>query len=380
MIPGRSARTASRLFFCLLVCSTVVAQPQGVRQKTVQGEAGTIVVDQLATGLDHPWGMAFLPDGRLLVTERAGRLRILGLDGALSPPLAGTPDVFAKGQGGLLDVALDPGFAENRRVWLSFAEPGEGGASTALGHGRLQDSHLVDFEVVFRVAPKVDGPNHFGGRIAFDSGGNVFLTTGERYRFDPAQKLDNHLGTVVRITPAGAAPHDNPFTDQPEALDEIWSYGHRNIESAAINPATGDLWIAEMGPEGGDELNIAEAGRNFGWPEVSWGRHYDGRDIPDPPSRPEFADAIKWWTPVISPSGMVFYTGDEFPGWRGSVLIGGLTAKGIVRVKTDGDRVTGEERIGLGARVRDVEQGPGGAVYVLTDEKNGRVWRLQLKQ
>jgi glucose/arabinose dehydrogenase len=210
----------------------------------------------------------------------------------------------------------------------------------------------------------------------FSPGGKLFLTTGERFKFDPAQDLSNHLGMVVRINPDGTVPEDNPFVGQQDARDEIWSYGHRNIEAAAIQPDTGALWIAEMGPLGGDELNRPEAGRNYGWPVVSWGQHYDGTDIPDPPTQPRFADAVKHWTPVISPSGMVFYTGEMFPAWRGSALIGGLSSNGLVRVALDGAEVAGEERIPLGARIRDVEQAPDGAVYVLTDEDDGNVWRL----
>lgn len=348
------------------------AQVQGV-----QTEAGAIAVENLASGLDHPWGMAFLPDGRLLVTERAGDLRILGADGTLSEPLEGTPVVFAEGQGGLLDVALDPDFQSNRLVYLSFAEPGDGGASTAVGRGRLEDGRIEGFGVVFRQQPKVPGPNHFGGRIVFSPEGHLFLTLGERFKFEPAQDLANHLGTIVRLNPDGTVPADNPFVGRADAADAIWSYGHRNIESAAIHPETGALWVAEMGPRGGDELNLPEPGRNYGWPVVSWGRHYDGTAIPDPPTHPRFADAIKHWTPVISPSGMIFYTGDLFPEWRGSALIGGLTSGGLVRVAVDGREVTGEERIPLGARIRDVEQGPDGAVYVLTDQDDGNVWRLR---
>ena len=357
--------------------SALASGPATAQLQTVQTEAGAIAVESLAGGLDHPWGMAFLPDGRLLVTERAGELRILGPDGKLSPPLAGTPAVFDEGQGGLLDVALDPDFPSNRLVYLSFAEPGDGGASTAVGRGRLEGEQIDGFEVIFRQQPKVSGPNHFGGRIAFSPEGKLFLTLGERFKFEPAQDLSNHLGTIVRINPDGTVPEDNPFVGQPDAKGEIWSYGHRNIESAAIHPETGELWIAEMGPLGGDELNRPEQGRNYGWPVVSWGQHYDGTEIPDPPTHPRFADAVKQWTPVISPSGMVFYTGDMFPAWRGSALIGGLSSSELVRVALDGEQVSGEERIPLGARIRDVEQGPDGAVYVLTDQDDGNVWRLE---
>ncbi len=357
--------------------ATLSVAPALAQVQSVQTEAGAIAVENLAGGLDHPWGMAFLPDGRLLVTERAGNLRILGTDGALSEPLEWTPAVFAEGQGGLLDVALDPEFPSNRLVYLSFAEPGEGGASTAVGRGRPEDGRIEGFEVIFRQEPEVSGPNHFGGRIVFSPQGNLFLTLGERFKFEPAQDLSNHLGTIVRLNPDGTVPQDNPFVGQADAEDAIWSYGHRNIESAAIHPETGALWIAEMGPCGGDELNLPEPGRNYGWPVVSWGQNYDGTNIPDPPTQPRFADAIKHWTPVISPSGMIFYTGDLFPEWRGSVLIGRLSSGGLVRVAVDGQEATGEERIPLGARIRDVEQGSDGAAYVLTDQDDGNVWRLR---
>jgi len=344
--------------------------------KSVESAGQKLAVESLASGLEHPWGMAFLPDGRLLVTERAGRLRILPPQGPLSAPLQGVPEVFAEGQGGLLDVALDPEFDANKLVWLSYAEPGDGGASTALGRGQLGAGGLDDFQVIFRQQPKVTGSAHFGGRIVFRDDGTLFLTTGERFRFDPAQDLSSHLGKIIRITQDGQAPEDNPFVDQDDARGEIWSYGHRNVESAALHPQTGDLWIAEMGPEGGDELNRPEPGRNYGWPEVSWGRHYDGEDIPDPPTRPELADAIKQWTPVIAPSGMEFYTGDLIAGWRGSLLIGGLKNGELVRLSLDGSTVAEEERIPLQARIRDVEQAPDGSVYVLTDQDEGDVWRL----
>jgi glucose/arabinose dehydrogenase len=327
--------------------------------------------------LVHPWGMDFLPDGRLLVTERPGRLRILQRDGRLSQPLAGTPEVFARGQGGMLDVAVDPEFAKNRLVDLSFSEPGSGGASTALGRGRLAEDRIEGFQVIFRQEPKVSGPNHFGSRIVFAPDGKLFLTTGERYKFEPAQDVSSHLGKIIRINRDGSTPQDNPLLRVPGAKPEIWSYGHRNIQAAAINPQTGALWVAEMGPRGGDELNVPEPGRNYGWPLVSWGTHYDGTDIPNPPTRPDLADAIKQWTPVISPSGMIFYTGNLFPTWRGNALIGSLSRRGLVRIGVSASNVTGEEIIPLGARIRDVEQGPDGAVYLLTDHQDGHVLRLR---
>ncbi len=371
-----------------LIIALFVAVPQAVGQAgivqevgSVTTEAGPVVIEEVTDGLNHPWGLIFLPDGRLLVTERSGNLRIIDMKtGSISKPVQGTPTVYAQGQGGLLDVALDPDFEKNRYVYLSFSQPGPAGsASTALGRGQLKSDSLANFEVIFSQEPKVTGPNHFGGRIVFSPKGHLFLTMGERFQFGPAQDSTNHLGTIVRLNYDGTVPKDNPFTEQEGARDEIWSYGHRNIESAAINPETGALWIAEMGPLGGDELNIPEAGKNYGWPEVSWGQDYDGEDIPNPSTNPTFADAAKHWTPVISPSGMIFYTGDVFPEWQGTPLIGSLTDYGLVRIKTEGGEITGEERIPMSARIRAVAQGPDGLVYVLTDKgnKKGSVWRLR---
>lgn len=363
----------------LLLALTLTALPACAQQEgSVETTAGSVAVENVVDGLDHPWGMTFLPDGRALVTERAGPLRILGTDGGLSGHVEGTPEVFAQGQGGLLDVALDPDFGENQLVYLSYARPGpEGSAATAVGRGRFAEDRIEGFEVLFTQQPWITGPNHFGGRIVFSPEGHLFLTTGERFQFDPAQNLENTLGTVIRISRDGTIPEDNPFMGNAEADDAIWSYGHRNIEAAVLHPETQELWIAEMGPLGGDELNQPEAGRNYGWPVVSWGKHYSGEPIPDPPTRPEFADAVRHWTPVISPSGMTAYTGDLFSGWRGDVLIGSLTRQALVRLTIEGGEVVDEEVIPLGARIREVEQGPDGSIYVLTDQDDGNVWRLR---
>jgi len=344
--------------------------------QTIDTETGRIKVETLAEGLEYPWGMAFLPDGRLLVTERAGDMRILNEDGGLSGPLSGVPKVVANGQGGLLDVALDPKFADNNLVYFTYAEAGDGGAGTAVARGRLEENGLKDVQVIFRQTPKVSGGNHFGSRLAFAPDGSLFVTLGERFKFDPAQDLNNHLGKIVRINSDGSVPPDNPFISQKDAQPEIWSYGHRNPQGAAIHPKTGKLWETEFGPKGGDELNIPAPGANYGWPEVSWGTHYDGEDIPDPPTHPEFAKSLRHWTPVISPSGMAFYMADTIPGWNGNLLIAGLSSQSIVRLSLDGETVTAEERIPMGARIRDVAQGPNGDVYALTDDGNGAVLRL----
>ncbi|WP_164824624.1 PQQ-dependent sugar dehydrogenase [Sinorhizobium meliloti] len=341
-------------------------------------ESGPVSVEVFAGGLEHPWGAALLPDGDMLVTERPGRLRLVSAEGAVGEPIEGVPDVFAQGQGGLLDVALDPDFATNRTVYLSLAEEREGGAATSVGRGRLNDdaTALSDFKIIFRQEPAASGENHFGSRLAFAPDGKLFITLGERFDMQEAQDPANHLGTIVRLNPDGSIPDDNPFVGR-EGADEIWSYGHRNVQSAAIHPETDVLWTAEMGPMGGDELNIPEAGKNYGWPAVSWGRHYTGERIPDPPSRPEFAGSIHSWTPVISPSGMMFYTGDLFADWRGDLLIGSLSAGGIVRVQTDGQKVTGEEVLSLEARIRDLLQASDGSVLALIDAASGRILRLR---
>jgi aldose sugar dehydrogenase len=340
-------------------------------------KTGKLAVEELATGLDHPWGIAYLPDGRALVTERAGRLRILGTDNKLSAPLQGVPQVSAQGQGGLLDVALDPDFKTNRVIFFSYAEPGPGGASTAFARAVLGEGKLDNVTVVFRQLPKVSGNGHYGGRIVFSRQGHMFLTTGERQKMTPSQDLMSHLGKVIRLNRDGTVPADNPFVGRSDARPEIWSYGHRNVQGAAIEPKTGDLYTLEFGPAGGDELNRPEPGKNYGWPLVSWGKHYSGEDIPDPPTRPDLADAVKYWVPAISPSGMSFYTGAKFPQWKDNLLIGGLGAVGIVRLKLENGKVVDEEHIELGARIRDVDQAPDGSIIALTDDSDGKILRLR---
>lgn len=378
MIRYSSLAAAAVLVASAASVAPAAAQPTQAGDVEVETAHGPIQIETVANGLVHPWGMDFLPDGRVLVTERPGRLRIVSQDGTVSEPLGGVPTVFNQGQGGLLDVRLHPDFPENRWVYLTFAEPGEGGAaSTAVARGRLEGRSLQGTEVIFRQLPKVTGGNHFGSRMVFTPDGKLFVGLGERFKFEPAQDLSSHLGKVVRINPDGSVPQDNPFVGRADAKPEIWSYGHRNIQGGALNPETGEPWFHEHGPRGGDEINIPEAGRNYGWPVVSWGRHYSGEPIPDPPTHPEFARSIHQWTPVIAASGMDFYTGTMFPEWRGDLLVGGLVARGVVRLDLDGRTVTDEERIPIGSRVRSVRQGPDGAVWVLTDEENGRLLRLK---
>ena len=331
--------------------------------------------EEIAGNLNHPWGLAFLPDGRMLVTERGGNLRVVDTTGGLSDPIAGLPDISVGGQGGLLDVALHPQFGENNMVYLTYTEAGSGGTSTALGRGVFDDNQLNDFEVLFSQDDKVSNTTHFGGRIVF-SGEYLYVTLGERNEPEEAQNKSNHQGTIVRLFHDGSVPPDNPFANDATARPEIWSYGHRNVQSAAIDPRSGTFWVVEMGPQGGDELNEVIPGENYGWPTVSWGSQYSGEPIPDPPTQPQFKDAIIHWTPVISPSGTVFYTGTMFPEWTNHLLIGGLSAKGIVVVEVNGSEATEVSRMDFDQRIRNVRQAPDGSVYVLTDQPDGKILRI----
>lgn len=347
-------------------------------------DAGAIHVTTVADGLSHPWAIAFLPDGGMLVTERAGSMRHVSAAGEVSEPLAGVPQVDARGQGGLLDVALDPDFASNRLVYLSFSEAGDGGNGTAVARGTLAagNAGLGDIEVIFRQQPKVDSTGHFGSRLVFDRDGNLFVTLGDRqssrYRGE-AQNLGTHIGKIVRIRPDGGVPEDNPFVGRDGALPEIWAYGVRNVQAAALHPETGVLWEIEHGPRGGDELNVIAPGANYGWPIVTLGVEYSGLTVGDGLTTAEgMVDSIYSWTPVIAPSGMLFYSGDAFPAWQGNLFVGGLASTALVRLELDGERVVHEERLLelLGLRIRDVAQGPDGALYVATDESDGQILRI----
>lgn len=362
--------------FCVI--ALVVAGCSDDDEGTTPDLPGGLAMTEVASGLQHPWGMAFLPDGRLLITERTGSLRILGTNGQLSAPLTGVPFVYSNFQGGLLDVAIDPNFEDNQRVYLSFAEEQDGLIGTAVGRGVLAETGISNFTVLFRVHPKTDGGAHFGSRILLHDD-HLYLTLGDRFQLGMLQDLSTHLGTVIRIRPNGDIPSDNPFVDEPGAQPEIWTWGHRNVQGIAVDPATNAIWVSEHGPAGGDELNRLEVGGNYGWPLVSWGDHYDGEEIPDPTTMPEFNDAALWWTPAIAPAGMDFYSAPNIPAFQGKLLLGGLQARGIVVIDINGSAASEVDRIDLDARTRDVKQAPDGSVYVLTDEGDGRVIRIHME-
>jgi glucose/arabinose dehydrogenase len=353
---------------------TAPASPQPASRE------GVFRVDTVTSGLEHPWGLEFLPDGRMIVTERPGRLRIVDRDGRLSAPLAGVPAVNARQQGGLLDVALDPDFAQNQLVYFSFAEPGEDGASgTSVARGRLGEGRLENVQVIYRQVPKVRSNGHYGSRLVFSQDGKLFITQGDRFNFrDSAQVLTNLIGKVVRINPDGTVPQDNPFVGRAGARPEIWSIGHRSMQAAAIHPETGQLWTVEHGARGGDELNHPEAGKNYGWPVITYGVDYSGARIGEGQALEGMEQPVYYWDPVIAPAGMLFYTGDRFPQWRGSTFIGSMQPGALVRITIENGRVTSEERyLGeLKQRIRDVRQGPDGLLYVITDHDNGSILRL----
>lgn len=352
------------------------------RAQTAAGSADGVVATRVADGLVHPWSLAFLPDGSMLVTERPGRLRRVAPDGRLSAPLAGVPEVQARGQGGLLDVVTGPDFARDRSVFLSYAEPAARGARTAVARATLSadGGALRDLSVIFRQRDQVSGGNHFGSRLVFARDGSLFVTLGDRFsERDSAQDLGSHLGKIVRIRADGSVPPDNPFVGREGALAEIHSLGHRNVQGAALHPDTGRLWTHEHGPQGGDEVNLEKPGANYGWPVITYGREYvSGFRIGEGTERADIEPPLYQWTPSIAPSGMAFLTSDRYPGWRGSVFVGSLKFRLLVRLEVDGTRVLREQRLlaGLGERIRDVRQGPDGALYLLTDANDGQLLRL----
>ncbi|MBY0532065.1 MAG: PQQ-dependent sugar dehydrogenase [Xanthobacteraceae bacterium] len=364
----------------LLLAAPAAAQTEPV---VIKSEKISIRVEVIASGLQNPWGLVFLPDGRALVTERPGRLRIIGKDNKLSDPIGGVPEVAAVGQGGLLDVALSPNFAKDNLVFLSFAEPrGAAGSSTSVARGRLVEKDgkaaLEDVKIIFRQEPARLGGFHFGSRLVFARDGNLFVTTGERNLKTPSQDLTNHIGKIIRITPDGGVPKDNPFVNDKNAMPEIWSWGHRNVQGAVLHPVTGKLWLTEHGPRGGDEINIPEAGKNYGWPVIGYGIDYSGSKIHENTHKEGMEQPIHHWTPSIAPSGAMFYTGDLFPEWKGNLFTGSLVFTSVYRIEVNGEKFVKEEPLleKLGDRIRDVRQAPDGAIWLLTDARNGKVLRL----
>lgn len=375
------------LFSAIVVSLPLMACDQAqALDKTVQTEKAKIRITTIASGLHYPWALAFLPDGQMLVTERhAGKIRLLSSDGKIGEAIEGVPTIVNSGQGGLLDLVLDPKFSQTRLLYFSFSEASEDGKNgTAVAQARLSqdNSKLENLKIIFSQQPKEDSNKHFGSRLVFDREGHLFIGLGERADADlrvQAQHLNSDLGKVIRIFPDGSVPMDNPYVGQKDARPEIWSYGHRNIQGAALNPATGALWVHEHGPRGGDEVNIPQPGRNYGWPLVSYGVNYDGTPVgKGEATAPGITDPIHVWKPSIGPSGMAFYTGDAIPGWKGDLFVGGLAIPKLVRLTLQGDKVVGEEPLLASerTRIRDVRQGPDGTLYLLTDDSDGEIWRI----
>ena len=347
----------------------------------VQSEKYAFRISSLVTGLENPWSVAFLPDGRFLITERAGRLRLVSSDFKLDPkPIDGLPEVVSHGQGGLFDVVLHPQYAQNGWIYWAYNAPGPGGWGTALARGKLLGQRMTDVQVLFSMQPKTRSGFHFGGRIVFDQAGFVYLTLGDRGDKDRAQKLDDHAGSVIRLHDDGRVPANNPFVKRAGAFAEKWTLGNRNMQGAALHPQTGELWTHEHGPQGGDEVNVMRSGLNYGWPVITYGVNYGlGTKIGEGQDKPGMVQPLKVWVPSIAPSGMAFVSGSQFPQWQGSLLVGALRGQMLVRLTLDGEKVVSEERLfqGRPGRIRDVRMGPDGLVYLLTDDAQGALLRIE---
>lgn len=366
-----------------LVAGVLTAAAVSLLALAAQERPAGYRVVKLVDGLAHPWSLAFLPDGRMLVTERPGRLRVIEHGRLLPQAVAGLPAVAAHGQGGLLDVVPHPQFEDNHWVYLSYAAKGAGGYGTHVGRGKLEGTKLVQWQTLFQLEPKTGAGQHFGSRLVFDRDGHLFITLGDRGDRDRAQDLTDPAGSLLRLTDDGRVPADNPFVKRQDARPEIYSYGHRNLQGAALHPQTGRLWTHEHGPQGGDEVNVIRAGANYGWPLATYGREYvTGFKIGEGPRKPGMEPPLHYWVPSIAPSGMAFYTGDRLPGWRGSLFVGALKDQLLARLELDGERVVREERLLKGeiGRIRDVRDGPDGYLYLLTDQNPGALYRIQPRQ
>ena len=370
-----------RSLLIILMCMSCHLSWAQDKQQLIHSEKHSFRIVPLLAGLENPWSIAFLPDGRMLVTERAGRLRLVTQDFKLDPkPIDGLPEVIANGQGGLFDVVLHPQHAQNGWIYWAYNAPGTGGWGTALARGKLQGQRMTEVQVLFSMQPKTRSAHHFGGRIVFDATGMVYLTLGDRGDKDRAQKLNDHAGSVIRLHDDGRVPNDNPFVQRAGALPEKWTLGHRNMQGAAINPQTGELWTHEHGPQGGDEVNVIRPGLNYGWPVITYGVNYGlGTKIGEGQSKPGMVQPLQVWVPSIAPSGMAFVSGSQFPQWQGSMLVGALRGQMLVRLTLEGDKVLSEERLfqGRPGRIRDVRMGPDGLVYLLTDDPQGALLRLE---
>lgn len=375
-------RIASGLTTAAVVSAVSVAGVVGLggdaSADTIKSERHNFQIVTVAENLEHPWGLAFLPDGAMLVTERPGRLNIVR-EGEAPRTVSGVPEVVESGQGGMLDVALDPDFAQNQLIYLSFSGAGSGGAGTEVVRGRLEGDRLTGLEKIFAVAAKSSGGRHFGSRLLFGPDGHLYITSGDRGDPDRAQDLNDHAGKMIRVTPDGEIPSDNPFVGESSAKAEVYSWGHRNPQGLALQPGTERIWAVEHGPRGGDELNVIEPGANYGWPVITYGRSYAGFSIGEGTKKDGMAQPATYWVPSISPSGLSFYEGEAFPQWRGNLFVGALSARALVRMELVGTRVVHQERLleDFDERVRDVRQGPDGFLYLLIDDSEGSLLRLE---
>ncbi len=378
-----------RIHDLLRICTCITATifltaaapaPQKIKNQVIKTQEHDLRIVKIVSGLEHPWGHAFLPDGRIIVTERPGRLRIINAGRLEKEPVSGLPAIAAGGQGGLLDVTLHPDFIENGLIYFSYSGAGEGGVGTEVARGKLSGNRLENVEVIFRMAPKSKTSRHFGSRLVFDREGYLYITLGDRGEKARAQRPGDHAGSVIRLHDDGRVPADNPFVEQKGWQPEKFTLGHRNMQGAAIHPETGSIWTHDHGPQGGDEINVIRPGMNYGWPVITYGVNYViGTKIGEGTHKPGMAQPLYYWVPSIAPSGMTFYTGDKFTRWRGNLFVGALKDQMLVRLSLDGERVVSEERLlknKLG-RIRDVSQGPDGFLYLLTDEKDGMLVRLE---